>query len=206
MKNIKIALIGLPFLLLTCSAHAQIFMCKDAAGKTLTSDRPLTECVSAVREFNSNGQLKRTIPAPLTAEQKKQKQIDDEKQKAEAEAAAEQRRQDRAMLARYNNESQIEASRKRVLEQEQDQVKRENASIADAEKQLATANKEVDAYKLKNSKPPAALTHRIETAQATIKDSKQSIKDHEDQIAQINLKFDETLKRYRELTAPTAAK
>ncbi|MGZ3157726.1 MAG: DUF4124 domain-containing protein [Burkholderiaceae bacterium] len=205
MKNIRIALLGLPLFLSICSAHAQIFMCKDASGKTLTSDRPMPECTSAVREFGTSGQLKRIIPAPLTAEQKKQKQIDDDKQKAEAEAAAEHKRQDRAMLARYNNESEINAARKRVLDQEQEQVKRENITIADAEKQLAIANKERESLKLKNAKPSPALNNRIETAETTIKDSQRSIKDHEEQMVQINLKFDETLKRFRELTTPTTA-
>ncbi|MGZ3238741.1 MAG: DUF4124 domain-containing protein [Burkholderiaceae bacterium] len=205
MKNIKTTLLGLPLLLLAGSAQAQIYMCKDAAGKTFTSDRPIPECTSAVREFGSNGQLKRTIPAPLTAEQKKQKQIDDEKLKAGAAAAAEQRRQDRAMLTRYSNEFEINAARKRLLDQEQEQIKRENITIADAEKQLSIANNEMASYKLKNTKPPSALTHRIETAETTIQDSQRAIKDHEEQIAQTNLKFDETLKRFRELTTPTAS-
>ncbi|HEY8102134.1 MAG TPA: DUF4124 domain-containing protein [Burkholderiaceae bacterium] len=206
MKNTKIALLGLPLLLLIGSAHAQIYMCKDAAGKTITSDRPIQECTGAVREFGKDGQLKRTIPAPLTAEQKKQKQIEDEKQKAEAAAAAEQRRQDRAMLTRYSNEFEINAARKRLLDQEQEQVKRENISVADTEKQLAAANDEMTSYKLKNTKPPSTLTHKIDIAQTAIQDSQRSIKDHEEQIAQINLKFDETLKRFRELTTPTASK
>ena len=206
MKNTKIALLGLPLLLLACSAQAQIFMCKDSAGKTITSDRPIPDCTGAIREFGSNGRIKRTIPPPLTPEEKKQKQIEEAKLKAEAEAAAEQKRQDRAMLARYGNEFEINASRKRALEQEQEQVKRENLAITDAEKQLKIAQDELIPFKLKNTKPPATLTRRIETAETTIRDSQHSIKDHEEQIAQINAKFDETLKRFHELTATTAAK
>jgi chromosome segregation ATPase len=206
MKSIKITLLGLPLLLLAGSSHAQIYMCKDATGKTITSDRPIQECTGAVREFGSNGQIKRVIPAPLTAEQKKQKQIEDEKLKVEAAAAAEQRRQDRAMLTRYSNESEIDAARKRALDREQDQIKRDNAAITDAQKQLTIAQNEMASHKSKNTKPPATLLHRIETAETTVTDSQRSIKDHEEQIAQINVKFDETLKRFRELTTPTASK
>lgn len=205
MKNTKIALFGFPLLLLACSAQAQIFMCKNSAGKTFTSDRPIPDCTGAIREFAANGQLKRTIPPPLTPEQKKQKQIEDAKQKAEVEAAAEQKRQDRAMLARYGNEFEINASRTRALEQEQEQVKREKLAITDAEKQLKIAQEELVPFKLKETKPPTTLARRIETAESTIRDSQRSVKDHEEQIAQINVKFDETLKRFRELTSATAA-
>jgi hypothetical protein len=206
MNNIKMALLGLPFLLLSYSAQAEIFMCKDASGKTLTSDRPIPDCASAVREFGVNGQLKRVIPAPLTPEQKKQKQAEEEKQKAEAEAAAEQRRQDRAILARYESESDIEAARKYALQQEQEDMKRDNLAMTDAQKDLNAANEELKPYTLKKTKPPATLTRRIETAEATIRETQQSTKNHQDKIAQINAKFDETLKRFRELTTPTASK
>jgi hypothetical protein len=43
-------------------------------------------------------------------------------------------------------------------------------------------------------------------AETSIRDSKQSIKDHEDQIAKINTKFDATLVRFRELTSPSDKK
>jgi hypothetical protein len=205
MKNTKVVLAGLSFLLMTYSAQAQVIMCKDAAGRTLTSDRPIPECTSAVREFGANG-LTRVIPAPLTAEEKRQKKLDEEKQKVVAAAEKEQRRQDRAMLARYNNEFEINAARDRALAQEQEQLKRDKLVLADAEKQLADAKGELTVYKFKNGKPPQALTHKAETAEMTIQDTHKSLKDHEDQIAQINIKFDETLKRYRELTAPAESK
>jgi hypothetical protein len=206
MKKIKFALLGLPLLALTPPSQAEIFMCKDANGKTISSDRPIPECAGSVREFRPNGQLRRTIPAPLTPEQKKQKQLEEEKKKAEAEAAAEQKRQDRALLTRYNNETEINAARKRSLELEQEQIKRANLEIADAEKQLSLAKDEMKVHTLKKTKPPASLTHRIDSAESTIRDGKQSIQDHEQQIEQINKQFDETLARFRELTTPTASK
>lgn len=206
MNNIKMALLGLPFLLLSHSAQAAIFMCKDASGKTLTSDRPIPDCAGAVREFGTNGQLKRVIPPPLTPEQKKEKQAEEEKQKAEAEAAAEQRRQDRAMLARFDNESDIELARRHALQQEQEDMKRDRLTLADEQKKLDAANEEMKPYTLKKTKPPITLIRKIETAESTIRETQQSIKDHEDKIVQINAKFDATLKRFRELTTPTASK
>ena len=49
-------------------AHATIFMCKDASGRTITSDRPIPECAErTVWEYGNTGSLKREIAAPLTA-------------------------------------------------------------------------------------------------------------------------------------------
>jgi hypothetical protein len=198
---IKIKLLGFSLILLALPAQAQIFMCKDSSGKTITSDRPIPECSGAIREFSSSGKIKRTIPPPLTAEEKKQKQLDEERRKVEAEAAAEQKRQDRAILARYNNETEINLARKRAIDQEQEIIKRENLALTDAEKQLASAKKQVDEHTAKKTKAPISLTQKVELTELSILTTKKTVKEHEDLIEATNAKFDETLKRFRELTA-----
>jgi hypothetical protein len=198
---IRIMLFGFPLVLLALPAQAQIFMCKDPHGKTITSDRPIPECIGAIREFSSSGKIKRTIPPPLTAEEKKQKQLDEERRKAEAEAAAELKRQDRAILARYNNENEINMARKRAIDQEQEIIKRETLSLSDAEKQLASAKKQVDEHTAKKTRPPITLTQKVELTELSILTTKRTVKEHEEVIEQTNTKFDETLKRFRELTA-----
>src|SRR5215218_3192456 len=77
-------------------AQAQkIFICKDAHGRTFTADRPIQECMGrAVKEMDRNGIVRREIPAPLTAEQRRQKELEEEKRKAEEQAAAEQKQAD----------------------------------------------------------------------------------------------------------------
>ena len=54
-----------------------IYMCKDATGKTITSDRPIPECADrAVKELDKNGVIRREVSAPPTAEEKKQAKLD----------------------------------------------------------------------------------------------------------------------------------
>lgn len=180
-------------------AHAQIIMCKDAAGRTYSSDRPIMECSGrAVREFGSNGVLRREIPAPLTAEQKRQKQLEEEKRKEEKAKLAAQKQADRAILARYGKESDIEAARKRTLEVVQEQLKRQTESVAAAEKQKQQAQSEIAQAKNPND-VPSELLHRSKDADKTLQDQKKKIHEFEAEIAQINQKFDATLKRFREL-------
>jgi chromosome segregation ATPase len=201
----KIGLTAFMALFGPLAAHAQvIYICKDAAGKTFTSDRLLPECANrAVREMDRSGMVRREIPAPLTAEQKRHKQREEERLKAEAAAAEEQKQADRAMLARYRNESDIELVRKRTLELVQEQLKRESGTLAAVEKDKAEVQKKIDQANKKP--PPAALQSRLAEAEQAIAAGKKKIAAYQAEAAQINQKFDAVLTRYRELTGGTAA-
>ena len=201
MGSLKTTLF-LPLLLVHCGVHAQIYMCKDADGRTITSDRPIPECADrAVRELDKSGRTRRDIPPPMSAEEKRRLQQEQEKRKAEEAAADEQRRSDRLLRARYKNEADIEAARKHGLEQVADRIKREKAVLAAAEKQQQQAQAEADALKKKNATVPTVLQHRIDDASQTVAESRKALEGHEADEAEVNAKHDALLKRYRELTA-----
>jgi chromosome segregation ATPase len=184
---------------MSLTAQAQIIMCKDASGKTHTADRPIMECTGrAVREFGSNGALKREVPAPLTAEQKRHKQLEEEKRKAEEAALVEQKQADRAILARYRNEDDIEIARKRTLDMIQERFRRQTDTLATAEKQQKEVQAEIAQLKNKKDVSPA-LHRRSEESDKALRDEKKKFQDYEAEIAQINERYDATLKRYREL-------
>jgi hypothetical protein len=207
MQSLAKKLLLLSCLMAPWVAHAEIFICKDASGRTISSDRPIPECAGrAMRELGRNGLVKREIAAPLTPEEKRQKQLQEEKQKADAAAAEEQKKSDRAIMTRYSSEKDVEMARKRSLEPIQEQIKRANASITNSEKQLKQGQAEVENYKKKGAKPPVELRNRIELAEQSIKDEAKLIQGHEAEIAKINTNYDQTLKRYREITGVTAAK
>ncbi len=189
------------------AAQAQkILMCKDASGRTLSSDRPMPECADhAVRELDGNGLVRRVIPAPLTAEQKRQKQLEEEKIKAGEIAAAEQKQNDRAIMDRYRNEGEIGAARERTVDLVREQAGREAIALAAAETRRKDTQTEIG--RLKNKKTvPAALQRRLDESELAILDAKKKMQDYEAEIAQINAKYDATLKRYRELGGGTADK
>lgn len=187
-------------------AHAQkIYLCKDASGKTLTSDRPIPECADrAVRQLDANGMVRREIPPPLTAEQKREKQLEEERLKAERAAAAERKLHDQAILDRYRSEADIELARKRAVDIVQEQIKRESAMLASAEKRKKDAQAKAAQHKDQKSLPPL-LAHELEDADHTAANSKKKLQGYEAEVGQINGKFDLTLKRFRELTGAVAA-
>ncbi len=194
-----------PLMLVLADSHAQIFMCKDAAGHTLTSDRPIPECADrAMRELDNRGMVRHEIAAPMTAEQKRQQQADEEKRKAEQAAAQEQKRNDRAIRLRYRSERDIDVARKRSLGPVQDQLKSNQASLAAANEQRSKVQAEIESRKKKKAGVPPALQRKLEDFDQAVTSSQNAIQDGEAEIERINARYDETLQRYRELMATTS--
>lgn len=194
-------------LVLPALAHAQIYMCKDASGRTLTSDRPIPECADrAVREFGKDGAKRRDLPPPPTAEERRQQKLDEEKRKADALAAEERAKSDRLLLERYATEKDIEAARRRALELVQDHIKREEASVAAADKQLTQVRAEEEAQKKKGAAPTPDLKRRLDEAAKALAGRTKSMEDYKAEAAKINTKYDEILTRFREIKSQGVAK
>lgn len=197
----------LPLLLVHGSVQAQIYMCKDEKGRTITSDRPIPECIGrTIKEFDKKGIARREIPPPPTAEQKRQIELQEQKRKAEEIVAEEQKQSDRALRLRYRSEEDIETARKRSIEPVQEGLKRDMSLLSETEKQKQAAQIEAGAYKKKNAAIPADLQRKITQSDQTIGGLKKVIQEREAELAEINARFDESLKRYRRLNGVAAAR
>jgi hypothetical protein len=193
-------------MLIAASAHAKVYMCKDAAGHTLTSDRPIPECADrAVREYSSNGAVKKDIAAPLTTEQKRVLELQQQKKKVEQAAADERKRSDRALSARYRSEDDIVSARKRDTELVNEQIAQQKRTLSDAEKELGVTQIAVAAQKQKGG-VSAALQAKLGRAEQDVRELKKSVQDSELELAQVNEKYDLTLRRYREITQTASSR
>ncbi len=183
-------------------AQAEIFMCKDASGRTITSDRPIPECANrAVKELNGSGTVKREIPAPLTPEQRQLKKEAEAKRRVDEETAAEIRRRDVGLLATYQNEQQIDTERKRTLNQI-----RNNISIAVTEQNAALARRkvaqaEITALTEKNALVPSHLKAKLMQADKSILFETRTKESLEAEMVKIGLKYDAIMTRYRLILA-----
>ncbi|MNR79229.1 hypothetical protein D3C72_99360 [compost metagenome] len=187
-------------MLTASAAQAKIYMCKDASGKTLSSDRPIPECAERpVREYSNNGSARKDVAAPLTVEQKRALELEQEKKKAEQLAAIEQKRSDRALSARYRSEDDIAVARKRDTDLVVIQITQYKAALHGAEKDQTAAL----AQKQKGAVSPI-LQAKLDRTDAGVLDLKKKIKDSEAELAQINEKYDLTLQRYREISKTAA--
>lgn len=191
---------------LTCTAQAQIYMCKDANGRTLTSDRPIPECANrAVKELSKDGVVKREIPPPLTPEQIRQKKEAEDKKKAEEAAIAEQKRRDAAIMGAYQNEAQIEAERQRSVSQLRNNINIAITTQNNAEQRRKALQTEADGL-VKSGKPvPPPLKTRIDDSQRTINQESKNIAGMEDDMLKIKAKYDDLIKRFRAINGEPAA-
>lgn len=180
-------------------AQAKIYVCQDAAGHTLTADRPIPECSTRpMRELDRNGITRREIPAPLTAKERKRAEEEARARRAEEAAAADRRHSDRAILARFRSEDDIMEFGRRNIGIAQENVKRETQTLAAAEKRQQQAKAELAALAARDQRP-AYLRQRLEDADRAVSGSRRRLDDYEAEILLINSRTDATLKRFREL-------
>jgi Domain of unknown function (DUF4124) len=182
------------------NAGAQsIYSCRDRYGHTLTSDRPIADCVGVMRELAPSGVVKREIAPPLTPEQQRQKEADDRAKRTAEEAAREQHRRDMALLAVYQNEDQIEAARKRSLSDANESIKASHERLADLEKERKGLEQDAEAFKGKTV--PPLFKRKVDDNQALIDDEQAAIKQRQVDVERVNQRYDEDKRRFRELSA-----
>ena len=94
------------------AAAQSMFSCKDDNGRVITSDRPIPECAKRpMRELNVYGVVTSEHSAPLTAEQLRQKRIDDEAQRIAALKRRQEQSRDKALLIAYPTMASLDSVR-----------------------------------------------------------------------------------------------
>ena len=179
-------------------AAGNFFCCNDASGKQVCGDILPQACYGrAYRELGSNGQTIRTVDAPLTAEQRSQREAEEEKRKREEEKRKEQQRKDQALLNTYGNEQDIELMRKRA---EGDVLK----AIANAEKKIVEIRQqrkkfenEAEFYKKKTL--PHEVKKGLADADSDINSQEVFIAEKKKELEVIRAKYDEDKRRFVEL-------
>lgn len=179
-------------------AAGNFFCCNDASGKQVCGDILPQACYGrAYRELGSNGQTIRTVDAPLTAEQRSQREAEEEKRKREEEKRKEQQRKDQALLNTYGTEQDIELMRKRA---EGDVLK----AIANAEKKIVEIRQqrkkfenEAEFYKKKTL--PHEVKKGMDDADSDINSQEVFIAEKRKELEVIHAKYDEDKRRFVEL-------
>ena len=182
-----------------------IYSCVDSLGRRITADRPITECLDREqRELSPTGITRRVIPPNLTAEERAR-----EEAKAQQEAAlrlklAEEKKRDRAMLARYGSQKQHDQERQQQLAT----VKNTQAAIErrtqELIKQKESLQAELEFYKGDPKKAPAWLQHRIKENADQIEAQARLMEHQQEESQRINARFDEELMRLKVLWAAAA--
>jgi len=188
----------------SATAAGTLFCCVDAAGKQVCGDLLPQACYGrAYRELGESGRTLRNVEAPLTTEQRIQRAAEDEQRKVDEAALKEKQRKDQALLNTYGAEKDIEAMRVRAQEDVQ-------KSIKDAETQIVTIRArrkkfEDEAEFYKKKKLPPDVQKGLRDTDFEIKAQESVIESKQKELDIIRAKYDDDLKRYRELSGRRVA-
>ena len=184
-------------------ASAQgIFTCTDSRGKKITSDRPIPECLDREqKELNPSGTVKRSLGPNPTAQEVRAQEARDKKEAEDRARANEERRRNRALLTRYQNQAAHDTERASALTQVDAVIQTANKRMAELAVQRKALDSELEFYKNDPSKAPAYLKRRVAEFQDNLVAQQRFIANQQLEKKRINDRFDEELARLKPLWA-----
>lgn len=197
MKKTSFSVFGLFCAMSVQEACADIFRCTNAAGKLVTSDKPIAECQNRTTKiYKNNGIFKAEVAPPLTAEQKKKQEQEAERRKAEQLAEEEQKREERYLNAHYRSEADIEIARKRAVEALDDKRRLAFEQLNTINNNITLLQTELNRSK-KSSSEYELLRQRAEDLSQSVLNNRTVIAFYDQEIQRTHKEFDATLARYK---------
>jgi len=195
------ALLAPAFALSPVSAHAATYKWVDEKGVIHYTDKMPPEEINKGRvELNKQGvPVKATDPAP-TPEQRRAKELEEQRKRDLAKQQDDQARRDRALLSSYTSESEIDLARNRSLRTIESVVQ---SSKAYAE-QLAKRKAGIDAKKkteYADKTMPTTMERELESINTELARQDELLAQKQKEVLAINVKYDADKKRWRELIA-----
>lgn len=182
----------------TVKEGGAIFTCTSAAGRRLTADRPIAECLDREqRVLNRDGSLRMVMQPSLTADERAALEEAERRKVQERIAKQDAIRRDRNLLARYPNEAAHERARQAALESVRDSILASQKRVAELEKERKPLVSETEFYA---GKPlPAKLKNQIGEVDASLQAQQQLLGTQQAEVGRINALFDAELVRLRKL-------
>jgi len=199
--NAKFAVLAALLALLPLAAGAQsTYRCVGKDGKKYYSSTVPTECLGQpVEQMNKQGIVIKRFDAAASAAEREKKAAEEEERKKREVISKEEGRRNRALLATYTSEKDIDQARARALKDNEAAVKEVEGRIASLKKRQDELKKELDFHQNKKG-PPAKLEHDIKGAEFDVKTQQDLLAAKKKEVELINARYDEDKKRYNELT------
>ncbi len=191
----------LPLLLAVAAlpAQAKLYKWVDENGKVHYTDTlPPASASQGNAELSKGGSVVRKTES---AEEKRKRLAAEAEAAERRKVAAEQARKDRALLATFTSEKEIDLARDRALEHHNLLIKSAQARL----KQLEPSSKELGekiAAASKTGKPvPDHLRQQHEAKLAEVEEARRTIKTNEEAMVKVRERYEAEKLRFRELTA-----
>jgi hypothetical protein len=200
--NMKIStsLIIVALALAPFAAEAQSYRCTGKDGKKYYGQSIPPACLGMpVEQLNAQGMVTKRFDAAASAAEREKKAAEEDERKKREAITKEEGRRNRALLATYTSEKDIDDARGRALADNEAAVQDIERRIAALKKRQDELKKELDFFQGKN-KPPVKLSADIRNSEFDIKTQEDLMAAKKKEVALINSRYDEDKKRYGELT------
>lgn len=196
-------------------AKIQTYRCVGKDGKKYYGSTIPPQCAGLrVEALSASGTVIQRIDPEGDEKTRLAKEAEAAKKREEENVNREESRRNRALLATYTSERDIEEARQRALADNDKQVKEVEQRIEAIKKRQAGYTKEMEFYSEgrpqdKNgkakapsvaAKPPPKLVEDMRMAEVDLKLQHDALEARKKQVATINAKYDEDKKRYLALT------
>ena len=182
------------------AVEAQSYRCTGKDGKKYYGQSVPPQCLGMpVEVLNAQGMVTQRIDAAASAAEREKKAADEEERKKREALSKEEGRRNRALLATYTSEKDIDNARGRALQDNEVAVKDIQRRIDGLRKRQEELKKELDFFQGKN-KPPAKLNDDIRNIDFDVKTQEDLMAAKKKEVALINSRYDDDKKRYGELT------
>ena len=200
-RGIALATLAGALLLAPAAIAQQLYKWTDEKGAVHYSDKAPESRAGTV--LDKQGRQVRTLEAPPTPEQARVREAEDERKQAAAKDQAAAARRDRALLASYTMESEIDLARARASATVESQIQSAQAYMA----QLTKRKQDIDARKARfGDKPvPPQLEHESAGVDGEYAKNNDLVAQKRRELAQVVAKYEADKQRWRELKAVESA-
>ena len=182
------------------SQPGQTFRCTGKDGKKYYGQAIPAQCIGQPMELlNRQGMVVKKFDPQATAAERAQKEAEEAERKKREAISKEEGRRNRALLATYTSEKDIEDARGRALKENDLAVADIDKKIALMQQKRADTQKEIAQAKEK-SQPVGTLERTITNLDFDIKTQQDLRESKKREASAINARYDDDVKRYRELT------
>lgn len=175
---------------------ARMYKCVDAQGKAYYSDKMNPDCAQRT-ELNRQGVV---MQKPEAAKPLKPAGV-----QAAPRSSHDQSRRDRALMATYTTEAEIDAARDRSLAIPLQGEKTVESKLEKASRQLTELKTQADALASQKKTLPASLLEEINGHQKKIATLETDLAQRKVQSGAIRLRYETDKQRFRELKGPVSA-
>lgn len=187
------------------AAGTGIYVCVDAKGRRLTSDRPIPECADREqKELNPSGTVRRVVPPVPTASERAALEAKERRAQEEQQRLAEQKRVQKVLLARYPNRAAHDADRAKALQAVDDVIASANTRVVELRQGRKQLDKEAEFYKSRDAWPHQ-LKRQFEDNDQQLAAQQRFIAAQEEEKRRLGARFDEELAQLKALWAQAGA-